>query len=164
MARVVVGVDESDCSRQALAWAMDEARLRQATLEVIYAYGATSGWVGMGEVVGVGATMPENFSEDDVARAAKAVLDAEVDQATAGRSDVDLVLRTVPLQAGDALVEASEGADLVVVGTHGRSDLRRALLGSVSSHCIHHAHCPVVVVRARAADAPAKGDAPPRSP
>lgn len=145
MGRIVVGIDESDCSRQALAWALDEAGIRQATLEIIYAYGATSGWVGLGEVVGAG--MPENVSDQDVATAARAVLDEEVDRATGGSARVDLVLRTVPLHAGEALVAASEGADLLVVGTHGHGDLRTALLGSVSSHCIHHAHCPVVVVR-----------------
>jgi nucleotide-binding universal stress UspA family protein len=143
--RIVVGIDESDCSREALAWALEEARLRQSVLEVVYAYGSTSGWVGMGEVVG--AAIPENFSEDDVAHAARSVLNDEVDRATGGPTDVELILRTVPLHAGEALVEASNGATLLVLGTHGHGDLHHALLGSVSSHCIHHARCPVVVVR-----------------
>ncbi len=51
--------------------------------------------------------------------------------------------------AGDAIVTAAqaEGADLIVVGTHGRSTVGRFLLGSVSDHVVHHAGCPVLVVR-----------------
>jgi nucleotide-binding universal stress UspA family protein len=51
--------------------------------------------------------------------------------------------------AGDAITAAAEaeGADLIVVGTHGRSTVGRFLLGSVSDHVVHHATCPVLVVR-----------------
>lgn len=149
MGRIVVGIDQSECSRQALAWALEEARRRGDTLEIIYAFGATSGWIGMGDVVG--AVVTENFAEDQVAVAARTVLDEEVAIVIGTECDVDLVLRTVPLHAGEALVEASKGADLLVVGTHGHGDIRSALVGSVSSHCVHHAVCPVVTVRERPA-------------
>jgi len=145
MARIVVGIDQSECSRQALLWARDEARRWGASLEVVYAFGATTGWLGMGDAVG--ASVTENFAEDEVTQAARTVLDGEVDAVLGSTSDVTLVLRTVPLHAGEALVEASTGADLVVLGTHGKGGIRSALLGSVSSYCVHHAHCPVVVVR-----------------
>jgi nucleotide-binding universal stress UspA family protein len=51
--------------------------------------------------------------------------------------------------AGDAITAAAdaEGADLIVVGSHGRSTVGRFLLGSVSDHVVHHATCPVLVVR-----------------
>jgi len=51
--------------------------------------------------------------------------------------------------AGDAITAAAdaEGADLIVVGSHGRSTVGRFLLGSVSDHVVHHANCPVLVVR-----------------
>jgi len=49
--------------------------------------------------------------------------------------------------AGDALVAESASAELVVVGSHGRSGLKAAILGSVSRHVVDHAACPVVVVK-----------------
>jgi nucleotide-binding universal stress UspA family protein len=52
-------------------------------------------------------------------------------------------------EAGDAIVAAadSEGADLIVVGSHGRSGVSRFFIGSVSDYVVRHAHCPVMVVR-----------------
>jgi universal stress protein A len=53
--------------------------------------------------------------------------------------------------AGDAIVAAadSESADLIVVGSHGRSGVSRFFIGSVSDYVVRHAHCPVMVVRGR---------------
>jgi nucleotide-binding universal stress UspA family protein len=53
--------------------------------------------------------------------------------------------------AGDAIVAAadSENADLIVVGSHGRSGVSRFLIGSVSDFVVRHAHCPVMVVRGK---------------
>jgi nucleotide-binding universal stress UspA family protein len=54
-------------------------------------------------------------------------------------------------EAGDAIVAAadSEGADLIVIGSHGRSGVSRFFIGSVSDYVVRHAHCPVMVVRGR---------------
>ncbi len=57
-------------------------------------------------------------------------------------------------EPGEAIVEAAaaEGADIVVVGTHGRGGIGRMLLGSVSEYVVRHASVPVLVVRPAAAD------------
>ena len=54
-------------------------------------------------------------------------------------------------EAGDAIVAAadSEGADLIVIGSHGRSGVSRFFIGSVSDYVVRHAHCPVMVVRGK---------------
>ena len=61
---------------------------------------------------------------------------------------VEIEQKLVEDDAGDALVAESASAELVVVGSHGRTGLKAALLGSVSRHVVSHAACPVVVVKA----------------
>ena len=50
--------------------------------------------------------------------------------------------------AAQVLLDAAQGADLLVVGSRGHGGFTEALLGSVSQHCVHHAQCPIVIVRA----------------
>lgn len=150
MGRIVVGVDGSQQSRAVLEWALDEARLRGATLEVVSAYRLPSGWLGMGEAMG--ATMPVSITESDVADYTTGMLDKLLDQVERPTS-VSVVPRAVPGNAAQALVEASAGAELLVVGTRGHGDVGSLLLGSVGMHCVHHAACPVVVVRGSASTA-----------
>lgn len=59
-------------------------------------------------------------------------------------------------EPAESIVDAarSEQVDLVVVGSHGRGSVGRFFIGSVSDHVVRHAHCPVLVVRARASDEP----------
>jgi nucleotide-binding universal stress UspA family protein len=145
MGGIVVGVDGSEASRAALAWARDEAALRQTTLAVVFAYEPVGPWFGVGEAMGAPVAAPP--SDEEMTGAAHAELDQMIDElgdtsATAGCEG--------RVETGDpaaCLVEASRGADLLVVGTRGRTGLAHALLGSVSAHCVEHAHCPVVVVR-----------------
>ncbi|HEV3498263.1 MAG TPA: universal stress protein, partial [Actinomycetes bacterium] len=84
--------------------------------------------------------------------AARTELDQMVAAAFAGRAEPhrDVQVTVLPGAPAVTLVEVSEGADLLVVGSHGRSGLGRLVLGSVAMACVHHAHCPVVVVRAPA--------------
>ena len=55
--------------------------------------------------------------------------------------------KVVEGNAARVLLDASAGADLLVVGSRGHGGFVEALLGSVGQHCVHHATCPVVVIR-----------------
>lgn len=138
--RIVVGIDDSDSSRQALAWACREAQLRDADLEIVH----TWSYPYVGEAAVMSATYYPEL--DGLEAASQSVLDAAVEAAGQHAG-----LRVIPkLVRGDAvatLLEVAEGADLLVVGSRGRGGFRGLLLGSVSQHCAHHAPCPVVIVR-----------------
>jgi len=130
--RIVVGVDGSEASRDALSWAADQADLTGAALVVVNAWGP---------IYPVGID-PEEKARKAVVKILELVLGA--DRAGA----VQLVLS--PDAPGHLLVHEAREADLLVVGSHGHGALKDALLGSVSEHCVHHAACPVVVIRAAA--------------
>ena len=61
--------------------------------------------------------------------------------------DLDVERALVPGNPAEILVEESHGANLLVVGSHGREAFRGMLMGSVSIHCVNQGHCPVLVVR-----------------
>ena len=147
---IVVGVDGSEASLEALRWAADEARLREARIVALHAWtfvpAAPIGDPGM-IAIPAGDLMGQLEAESEAARVELADSIAQVLGAEPG---VDVEARLTESDAGDALVAESESADLVVVGSHGRSGFRAAILGSVSRHVVDHAHCPVVVVRQRA--------------
>ena len=132
MALVVVGVDGSEQSRRALAWAVDYAGQRGATVEAVM-------------------TVPTHPG-DDLARVARWT-DAEERLAAL----VEAVLQDAPVLPtlsyevveGDpvtVLVDASRDAELVVLGSRGMSKLRNPALGSVSLACIRFGSAPVVVI------------------
>jgi nucleotide-binding universal stress UspA family protein len=60
---------------------------------------------------------------------------------------VDVEWLAVPGNPSEVLIDASEGATLLVVGSRGVGGFRGLLMGSVSTQCVHHSHCPVLVVR-----------------
>ncbi len=143
-----MGVDGSDASQEALRWAADEARLRLAPLVAVYAWSfippqpiGDPGMLAMpaGDLAG------QLGAESDAARAA---LEAIVADGLGTDPGIEVEQKLVEGDAGDALVAESATAELVVVGSHGRTGLKAALLGSVSRHVISHAACPVVVVKA----------------
>ena len=145
---IVVGVDGSDASREALRWAAEEARLRSTSLVAVYAWSFIPPQpIGDPGMLAVPAgDLPGQL--DAESEAAQAALDGAVADALGGGSGVEIDRRLVEGDPGDVLVTESEAADLVVVGSHGRSGIRAALLGSVSRHVVNHASCPVVVVKA----------------
>lgn len=133
---IVVGVDGSDSSRRALVWALDEARDRHLQLLLV-------------EVVDLGLAAASPYSGGafaELREAGSMALDQEV--AFARDRGVPVEGRLELATPANALVEASKGAALLVVGSRGRGGLTGMLLGSVSTACVHHAHCPVVVIPA----------------
>ena len=80
--------------------------------------------------------------------AATSALEAAVTDALGTDSSLEIDRRVVEGDAGETLVAEGANADLIVVGSHGRTGLKAALLGSVSRHVVDHAKCPVVVVKA----------------
>jgi nucleotide-binding universal stress UspA family protein len=142
MEGIVVGVDRSVASTAALEWALAEAARRGRPLTAARAWvdPVTAGYP-------IGTVL--QGSADEVGKAALASAQEALKEATATVPDADGVdVHAVALRgaAGPALTDASRDADLLVVGTRSMNALSRAVLGSVSSSVLHHAHCPVVVV------------------
>lgn len=136
--RVMVGIDGSPTSVRALQWALQYAERTGAKIEAVHAWQIPTSY---GAPV---AVLPgENF-----AATAERALDETVDRELGGRNDLE-VERVAELgYPPKVLVERSKSADLMVVGSRGRGGFAGTLLGSVSLHCVTHAGCPVVVVRA----------------
>lgn len=134
--KIVVGVDGSGHSGKALAWAVDEGRLRGLRLQVIYAFPVL--------VSLAGSTAHEYYPQ--VEQEAQHVLDQTL-ASLPGHDGVGLERTLVPGSPAKVLIEASRGASLLVLGSRGLGEFSGMLLGSVSNHCVHHAFCPVVVVR-----------------
>ena len=104
-------------------------------------------------VITVGPVIPEHFEPTDVepaqmARTAQELLDTVVEQIKAEGGKVVQAHLTMGGAAEEIVNVAEEiGAGLIVLGSRGRGGLRRALMGSISDSVVHHAHCPVLVVR-----------------
>ncbi len=138
MERIVVGIDGSENSRRALDWALDEARRRQAELDVVHVwfrYPPTMPYV-----------PPSVDDSQTLEAAAVALLDRVVDEADQHDLPTPIVPILVDGSAAHMLVETAKGADLLVVGSRGRGGFAGLLLGSVSQQVVQHAPCPVVVV------------------
>ena len=86
-------------------------------------------------------------TEADYHDAARDALHRAVREALGADPDVRVETRLVEKRPAHALTEAAEGARLLVVGSHGRGELPGMHLGSVATYCVHHAPCPVLVVR-----------------
>lgn len=134
--RIVVGVDGSPESIRALSWGIDEARLRGLGVRILYAFPALTSFFGK--------TAHEYYPQ--VENEATAMFDSTLAAAPA-MDDLDVERSVEAGNPSEVLVKASRGASLLVVGSHGRGVFHGMTLGSVSTHCVHQAHCPVVVVR-----------------
>ncbi len=135
---VVAGVDGSDESVAALRWAGEYAAATGATLRAILAwhYPAAVGPAPVG-------VAPKAIS-DEVRQNMAAALAEAVARVGPGVPVDQVIAYGHPVQV---LVDASKEADLLVVGRRGHAAITGMLVGSVSIHCVTHAHCPVVVVQ-----------------
>ncbi len=143
--RIVVGLDGSEHAAAALRFAVEEARLRDATLVAVHAWT----YVPLAPIqpgYDLMEVPPAHVAED--LEREEAAAHGVLDDALAGiPADVSVERQVVAGSPAEAILDAAKDAVLVVVGSHGHGRLAAALLGSVSSRVIEHATCPVVVVR-----------------
>jgi nucleotide-binding universal stress UspA family protein len=140
---VVAGVDGSERGRDVLRFAFSEAGLRDAGVAVVQAWGIPPLTTG-----GVGIIPAYELVRDELRDAAAEELAEAVEAAAGDAPRVAVEPAVVQGDPAGALVDRSEGADLLVVGSRGRGSVGGTLLGSVSQEVIQHALCPVAVVHA----------------
>lgn len=151
-APVVVGFDGSDFSREALRKGLWLASRIGGPVVVVRAWTISN------------APRPKTWAPgyvppvDDFAEAVLEQLKAQTAPLVAEYPDVPVTYSAPHGAAGRELIRASEGAQVVVVGTRGLGGFSGLLLGSVSDQVVEHAHCDVLVTRRRSGD-----QAPPRS-
>jgi nucleotide-binding universal stress UspA family protein len=135
--KIVVGFDGSDSSLDALGWAVRQTVLTDSTLEIVmtWEWPTSYGWA---------VPIPDDFDpESDVRKA----LDTAVADILNDHPGLKVETQLINGHPAPALVEASKGADLLVVGSRGHGEFVGMLVGSVSEYCVTNAHCPVLVHR-----------------
>lgn len=137
--RIVVGIDGSESSRAALDWAYDEAVRWAGQLEVVHAWSYPYAYGVEGAVV----VPPQTLADD-----ATQLGEEEIAKLRARKGDA--VAITLVVDEGGAartLLDRSKDAAMVVVGSRGHGGFVSLLVGSTADQVVHHAECPVVVVR-----------------
>jgi len=146
MAKVLIATDGSDfaiaAARRALALLSPD---HSFTILTIGASGVPVS--GLGDPDGIGV-VPDMTTAEEI----QGQIDREAKDAAERTLDALGVKARTRVERGDARVEIcriaeDENYDLIVLGSHGSGLLRRVMMGSVSHHVLHHAHCPVLVVR-----------------
>lgn len=136
-AAVVVGVDGSDGSKAALDWAAAYAAAVSAPVELVITWHYPVAY----------GTVPMVGLDTDFEEMAGKVVSEMAAEARRVHPEVAFSTKVIPGPAAEALIREAKGARLLVVGSRGHGGFASMLIGSVSAHCVHHAHCPVVVVR-----------------
>jgi len=139
METIVVGVDGSECARTALGIAAREAELRSARLRVVSVWEVplSAGGVALGD-----QSIIDGFRES-----AGAIVEEAITEARRLHPSVECEGKAVEGQAAEVLLHEARDASLIVVGNRGRGGFASLLLGSVSQQVVHHAPCPVLVIR-----------------
>jgi|SRR5215469_7827173 len=143
MSGIVVGIDGSHNASHALEWAMTEAGMRHGDLTVIAVNPVIAGyWSGRP------VTMP---GDDERVTEARELAETAVAKIAADLGDRQPASVRVVAKNGfpaEALIESSQGCDLLVVGSRGGGGFGALAVGSITNQVVHHAKCPVVVVPA----------------
>ena len=137
---VVVGVDDSSDGPAAVSAAFAEAAAHGVDLVAVRAWAPPASWHSLGRP-------RHDDAIEEMESAERRILSDVVESGRGTHPGVTVTLHLPETSASDALVSASRDAQLVVVGSRGRGGFRGLLLGSVSQQLLHHAHCPVLVVR-----------------
>ena len=141
MTRIVVGIDGSPPAETALAFALEEARLRKLPLRIVCAWEiAPINYAGA-------ALRPTPDLAQEAERHADEVLARAIEK-VGDEPGVEIETVAVPGHPPAVLVEQSEGATLLVVGTRGRGGFASLVLGSVSQAVAHQSLCPLAIVHA----------------
>jgi nucleotide-binding universal stress UspA family protein len=133
---ILVGVDGSEASIDALRWAIQQAQSTDSTLSVIMSWHS----------FGVGA-VPAPPSDANLAAQASVFLQMLVERHVPVNVGIKVKQHTLEGHPADVLVSLSANADLLVVGSRGHGEFAGMLMSSVSERCAAHASCPVVIVR-----------------
>lgn len=147
--RIVVGVDGSEPSKHALRWARFLAQATGSTIEVVAAWEPFTayGWIGAG--------WAEMQADWNPAEDAEKALVATVDEVFGGHGPPALEITVREGYPAQVLLEVSESARMLVVGSRGHGGFSGLLLGSVSAACTEHAICPVLVLHGTTPPPPA---------
>lgn len=142
MPGIIVGIDGSTRSRQALEWAVDEAAVRHAPLTVLTVHQALASYWG-------GPVLADQDLAVREREAAQQETDSVLEKVGEEARPPSVTVRAVIGVPAEELLRAAEGADLLVVGSRGAGGFASLVMGSVSSQVAHHARCPVAVIRDR---------------
>jgi nucleotide-binding universal stress UspA family protein len=142
---IVVGIDGSPGSLDALRFAIEEARFRGAEVRAVNAWHIPPAVYGSGWA-------PAPVDLDEFKKLAQKALDSSLEEVGASESGVAVTPILREGQPADMICAEAKHADLVVVGSRGLGGFKGLLLGSVSQQVVHHAPCPVVVVPVRDAE------------
>ncbi|WP_026357295.1 universal stress protein [Mycobacterium sp. 141] len=129
---VLVGVDGSQSSKDALRWAANYAELTGGRVRAVTTY-EPEYYVASSPNVGIAARARDNAEKS-------------VNDVLGANPSVPVAVEVVSGHPAEVLVEASRSADLLVVGSRGHGAFAGMFLGSVSNHCVHHSKCPVLVI------------------
>ncbi|KQJ85065.1 universal stress protein A-like protein [Brachypodium distachyon] len=148
--KMMVAIDDSECSQYALEWALRNLAPGRLVLLTVQPY-APLGYIpaAAGSPLGPSVVSPELIRS--VTEHQRQLAQALVDKAKAICADHGVDAETI-IEVGEpkeTICEAAEklNVDLLILGSHSRGPIQRFFLGSVSNYCTHHAKCPVLVVK-----------------